>query len=287
METKANNSKVNKHIKLLEGLDNQEKVVMATGLVNGHIITLYGEVHSDINNQFYEQLDIENHHVMVEHSTMLCALKPHEHVLFKKAKGSDWIWFTRTVANLPVTCIDSRLAHGFLNSMEEAQIRGMSYTDPNLGVMTLRVLRAANKIKANFEPIIEIYDDLFVAIKRQYKIIGLVNINALTKSTVVLKDKSIPLMQLAENVKNILVTNLIKLASLSVDMNVLNILEQSDQSLKQMSAFMGINHVLRLANIIGLAVVTTHPNIDKFIESAYMFSEGNSDVEDEILKQLA
>ena len=288
-------SALSAHKLALNSLQHLEKIIMATGMINGNLVTIYGEVHSDIDNKFYKQLSLTDQTVFVEHSTLLCELKPHEHALFKNAKGSEWIWYTRTKSDIPVTCIDTRLEQGFLNSMEEAQMRSLNYADPMLGAYVLRVLKAANKIKAEFEPIIDVYKDLNEAIKRQYKIIliackteAIIMSNSkqsasISNRTLTVNKQTIPMDYLLQNIKNLLVTNLIKFASLSVDMHVIKTLKSSTTP---SSCFMGINHALRIATICDLDIITVRNDLDNFSKNAYMFAEGTAEIELDLLEQF-
>ena len=65
--------KQSKHIKHLSSLDQSKKVIV-TGLINGSVVTIYGEKHSDIDNEFYKKLKLKDHTVYVEHSTTYCEL---------------------------------------------------------------------------------------------------------------------------------------------------------------------------------------------------------------------
>ena len=68
--------------------------MIITGSYNGSPITVYGEIHNNIDNRFYEQLDLTNKIVMVEHPTKLCKISDqHKILLLNKLKGSEWVWY--------------------------------------------------------------------------------------------------------------------------------------------------------------------------------------------------
>jgi len=92
---------------------------VVSGKYNETSITIYGETHNNINQSFYESLNLSDKTIWVEHSTLLCDLLPEQEVLFENAKGLEWIWFTRTKTKQPVECIDVRIEIGLLSRIEE------------------------------------------------------------------------------------------------------------------------------------------------------------------------
>jgi hypothetical protein len=96
--------------------------LIVSGKYNEVSIIVYGEIHNQIDQDFYEGLDLGEDTVWVEHSTRLCMLLPEEEFLFQKAKGLEWIWFTRTKQGNQVRCIDYRIEMGLMSRIEEIQL---------------------------------------------------------------------------------------------------------------------------------------------------------------------
>lgn len=97
--------------------------LVVSGTYKDISITIYGEIHNRIDQTFYEQLDLTGKSIWVEHSTVLCELAPHQEPLFADAKGSEWIWFTRTKNKQPVECIDARIEMGLMSRIAEIGIK--------------------------------------------------------------------------------------------------------------------------------------------------------------------
>ena len=68
------------------------KIIVAKGKVGRSKVNVYGEIHNDIDNSFYESLNLEDHLLLVEHASVFCEIKPGEEHLFENAKGSEWIF---------------------------------------------------------------------------------------------------------------------------------------------------------------------------------------------------
>jgi hypothetical protein len=202
-------------------------------------LTIYGENHSNIHNAFYEELDLSGKHVLVEHSTLFCKLQPGEEALFAKAKGSEWVWFTRTVNGEPVICIDSRIEDGFLNRLEEEGLVNGNVTPEILLDATKKILMAITKIKHKFTPVKAEYMQIVPAIQGQFKQIML-NIKNEERDEALVEE---------------LIANLLKISNLSVDMNIIEKLDEyaKEGNTRPIVIFVGVNHAERLQGILGLS----------------------------------
>lgn len=224
-------------------------------------ITIYGEEHNNIDNTIYEEMDLSDKIVLVEHSTVFAELKKGEEKLFTGAQGSEWIWFTRTVAKQPVVCIDDRLENGFLNRIEEQELQQGTASLEELFKITKHILMTTQKIKEKYKPIKEVYMNLIGIIQKQ---IG--------ELLLLLKSGS---GEKRENliVKENLIQNLLKLSSLSVDMNIVDFVEKyasaAASEKKEIVIFVGAAHAIRLQEIFGLSLLAG--DIKAYEKSALSF----------------
>lgn len=268
------------HIKQLASLD-QSKTVIVTGIVNKSVVTIYGEIHSDIDNRFYEKLKLKGHTVFVEHSTNHRELKPIEHALFADAKGSEWVWFTRTRNKHEVICVDTRLENGFLSGYEEQNLHTMPLKD--LLDSATRVMRTANALKEKYSQIQPVFANIMATIKRQY--LMLMKLNGSAASHIRVNDESVPKNLIFDASRRFLISNMIKVASLSVDMHIIDLLSQHKGG-APISIFVGINHALRLASFLKLYIVTDDELIEPYLRGANVFSDGDEESEKTIIAQI-
>jgi hypothetical protein len=201
-------------------------LVLQSKTAKGAPVTLYGEDHAHINNHFYQALNLSGQIVLVEHSTLFPTCKPHERKLFAKAKGSEWVWFTRISNGLPVICMDNRLENGFLSAYEETALETLPL--PVLLEIAVAIMRILLRIKHQFLPVKDPFHRLTKTITEQVQALVL---------------RPDPIVQ--EN----LINNLLKISSMSVDMNILAILNGLDSG-GPISIFAGLNHVLRVHAIL-------------------------------------
>jgi hypothetical protein len=281
-------SQLKSNIKRLKSLEQSNKV-LATGIVDGTLVTIYGEIHNNIDNTFYESLDLTDQTVFVEHSTKLCELKPHEHSLFKNAKGSEFIWYTRVVNKQPVTCIDTRLEDGFLSAMQETALYEVDIHD--MVKVVTRLIKVALALKDKFSSIIDVYTGIVDTIKRQSVILLLLDNllkNSDSKPEIVIDGKTMKPEDILSFTKNFLIMNIIKLASLSVDMNIINMIHRhNEESINSpISIFVGINHAIRLSIYLNLKVITHEDIFEPFMNGASVWARGNKESEESILTQL-
>jgi hypothetical protein len=245
--------------------------VIIEGVYKNIPITIFGEEHNNIDNSIYERMDLNDKIIMVEHSTILSELKKGEEKLFTCAKGLDWVWFTRTKNKQPVICIDNRLENGFYNSQEEIDIR--SFIDnPDIHPLlflevTDRIMQSIRKIKEKFKPIEEVFKKLVRTTSTQINKIIELNKNNNERDY--------------QNEEN-LIENLLKLSSLSVDMNIIIEIEKYvDASklhleIKPVFIFVGIAHALRLKEILNLNLNPASSDIEPYFKSSldYIYTGG-------------
>ena len=247
--------------------------VIIEGVYKNIPITIFGEEHNNIDNSIYERMDLNDKIIMVEHSTILSELKKGEEKLFTCAKGLDWVWFTRTKNKQPVICIDNRLENGFYNSQEEIDIRSF-IGNPNIHPLlflevTDRIMQSIRKIKEKFKPIEEVFKKLVRTTSTQIN--RVIDLN---------KNKERRDFQNEEN----LVENLLKLSSLSVDMNIIIEIEKYvDASklhleIKPVFIFVGIAHALRLKEILNLNLNPASSDISRYMSSSldYIYTGGKT-----------
>jgi len=220
--------------------------IIVNGSYNGNSITVYGEIHNYIENNFYESLKIDKDNlvVLVEHATILCEMSYKELVMMlNRVKGSEWIWYKLKSRKKPVICIDNRIEAGLLSSIEERYL--LSSEDPDdvstIMMYALKILQIleSDSIKNMFESntsrqVKTIYATSMKTIRKQIK-----NVYELLKAIVDIDlDEWIAL-------KNMLINNIIKIASFIVDINIINTIKATREK-KEIAVFVGAAHAYRL-----------------------------------------
>lgn len=213
--------------------------VVTYGSYNGSPVIVFGEIHNMIDNKFYENLDTKGYTIMVEHASTLCKIaKEDKYRLFNILRGSDWIWYKYASRNKPIVCLDNRIEIGLPTAIEEKYILNTVNSDELHIVMecVMRSLKIFTKpeikllfVKAKLTPN---YTNLMNAVKQQIQIL--------------LKAGSFDTAELLDT-KNKLVQNIMKLAGILVDINVMDILkEHTSKEEKPIMIFMGAAHAYRL-----------------------------------------
>jgi len=239
-------------------------LLIIKGDYKGIPITIYGEEHNNIDNSVYERMDLTDKIVMVEHSTVFSELKEGQEKLFTCARGSEWVWFTRTLNAQPVICIDNRLENGFLNKLEEKDLIMYQMPIPDLITIFKQILSSVTAVKDTYKPIKEVYMNLVGIIQTQMK--------EIIKLNVVEKKRD-------DTLEYNLIQNLLKLSSLSVDMNIVQLIEKyavSDTKEggeggegREIVIFVGAAHAMRLQEILGLSLISG--DISPYVQSALTF----------------
>ena len=197
----------------------------AEGTYKNRVITIYGEDHGNIDNSIYQKLDEEgslvDKIVMVEHSTLYCGLKDDEEIEqylsmyvnhYKQLPmGSEYIWFTQVIKGEPVICIDNRIENEFLDRVSELNLFNKDVSLEKVMLTVKTIFAVLTKIKMIFNPIKQVFKTLTDTCMSQFKML--------------MKDEEDGKV-LNLKIKESLLNNLFKLSSLSVDMNIIELIDK-------------------------------------------------------------
>ena len=197
-------------------------------------LLIFGEVHNDIDNRFYENLDLRGCTVFVEHATVLSEMSSADKErLLSLVKGIDWIWYKHSVLKRQVQCIDIRIEIGLPTAIEE---QFALKTDDlaaalQVAMKTLRIMLTP-KTQQLFEktPMEATYTRLVRAVREQMEVL--------------LRQRSLGTPELML-LKWKMLRNLILMASLMVDLHVVDVIRNYRGS-KPIVMFMGAAHAYRL-----------------------------------------
>jgi hypothetical protein len=221
--------------------------IVVNGSYNGNPITVYGEVHNYIENNFYESLKIDKDSrlvVLVEHATVLCEMSYKEVVMMlNRVEGSEWIWYKLKSRKKPVICIDNRIEVGLLSSIEERYL--LSSNDPNdISTLIMYAMKTLQKLES--DSIKNIFES---NTSRQVKGVYATSIKTIRKQIKMMYD----LLQDPEGVdldewltvKDKIFNNIVKIASFMVDIHIVKTI-QSSREKKEIAIFVGAAHAYRL-----------------------------------------
>ena len=253
------------------------KTVIAQGKVNKSKINIYGEIHTNIpDNSFYESLKLDDHLLLVEHTSLRCDIRPDESSLFENAKGSEWIFKNyHTKGN--VVCVDTRVETGFLNAYEEKELNSLPIKE-FLQKVT-KVIKVAIVNKEMYSMIDDLFSEFIETIQKQILIFTYLSNTTkeiIIHSQVIEKDILLP------NIKDLLIKNVVKLAGIYMDLYITNIV-YSNESSNPISIFVGMNHAVRLARILKLKIKN---DIKGFPIDPSWEPLGDPEIESDILSQL-
>jgi hypothetical protein len=242
----------------------------AHGEYNDTLITIYGEDHGNIDNSIYQELDEEgslvDKIVMVEHSTLYCGLKDDEEIeqylsTYKEhyghlPSGSEYIWFTQVIKGDPVICIDNRLENEFLDRASELNLFNKDVSLEKV-MLTVKTIFAALK---NIWETVKTIKEPFTPIKSAY--VKLKD-TCMTQFKTIMKDKEDG-KKLDLKVKENLLNNLFKISSLSVDMNIIELIDKyaTEKDKKPIFIFVGIAHAMRIQELLNLEIDKTESSVD-------------------------
>ena len=245
-------------------------MLTAKGKLRNTEIRMYGEEHNNIDNQVYEALDLQGI-LMVEHSTLLCHVKPEEIPLFKNAKGSEWVFFTQKMAgNQNIVCFDTRLAHGYLTVTAERMLHTLADKLPEGNIEDIKgfldpVLRTVQQLNSNKDTfdIVEGYIELCLdTLQMQLK--AITNLLRIRKSRGVdtvftAKDHpllaGIPLRDLLIGIAHTVADNLKRVCSVSVDMGLIRAIHgYASEQQPLVHVFAGKNHIVRVSEWLNLKI---------------------------------
>lgn len=218
--------------------------IVINGAYNGNSITVYGEIHNDIENSFYESLKLENKIVLVEHATVLCEMDlKYLIIALNKQDGSEYIWYKLKSRKKPVICIDNRIEMGLFSSIDEKHISSFKSTNfKDINEIMLPIIKVIKNleseiIKKEFNITREVYSVYTLSIKTIRKQLKM--IYELLKNPA-----SIDFNELFR-IKNMLIQNITKIASLMVDINIVNTIKANKEP-KDILIFVGAAHAYRL-----------------------------------------
>ena len=215
--------------------------VITYGKYNDTNITVFGEIYNSINNKFYENINLHNKIVFVEHPSTLCDItEEHKKKLLHTLKGSEWIWYNYSASKLPIVCIDNRLELGLPSGIEEK----FALRSNNLELVVKIIMKALRILvtrdtKIKFEN--NLIESFYIpAVKTIYDQMDILTNNA-NLNTAALQDTKWKVIQ-----------NIMKLSGMLVDINTIELVKeyankQKDASKKKdIFIFMGAAHAYRL-----------------------------------------
>ena len=222
---------------------------------HGIPITIFGEIHNQVIQSFYEELDMKGKSLWVEHSTVFCSLQKEEHALFEKAKGGEWVWFTQHLQGKPVRCVDIRIELGLLSSIEEHRMRmvieQMGESDEMVHQVVAYVIKVTMKtvstitsLKKMLAPIMSDLKPILSNLRiRMDSILQKVQVRAFTNKNVqALYEESVEVHD-----------DIVRLGSITLDAYLMHLFNDHDEK-KPIYLFAGMNHAFRLAHWLGWTI---------------------------------
>jgi len=242
-------------------------------------VVIYGEVHNRIDNHFYKKKsfdEMRHTNIWVEHAMQYCALKPGEDVLFKNAKGSEWVWFHRVKKGLPVTCIDNRMFLGLPNALMENVLRFVA----GLPTSMVPAIDAATRKMVQEGHFEDLYTTMTQIVKPILSILSKLVKQKFGKNTYILERFSRKINKQYQEIMGMyerneepvyltvhgapttlfhlqfqhMVTNLLNISSIVVDLHIINLLKEYADS-KPIAIFTGMNHAFRLADMLNWEMI--------------------------------
>lgn len=270
------------------------KTMILKGKLFNTQLIIHGEDHSNIDNKYYEALDLSGL-LFVEHSNTACEIKPEEEHLFKAhAKGSEWVFYTQKKAGNPkVVCFDTRAEQGYLNAFEEKRMLAIAdkLTDsPPEDVrafvdMVMKSIKALSQNKDVF--VKEYFTESFDIIEGQ--------LHAAMKLLIIKKKQGIqatvlgmPLAQLLPGIAYTLASNIRRMTSVSVDMGLIRALMQfAESGEKKIQIFCGKNHLIRISKMLPLTDMKISGLTRQLEEYASVHMEGDPALDQQIRALVA
>jgi len=270
------------------------KPLLFEGKLNGVTLFMYGEDHSNINNNYYKRVSKTfqaDDFILVEHSTNACEIKPTEEHLFREyAKGSEWIFYTQKKGGNPnVICFDTRSENGYLNALQEKRLFALGSELPTCNQQEMREyidgvlygLKAFDDNSEKFKVIMSGYFERSLKLlKSQLNVI--IHLLRLKKQ----KDGKLPelLSRILSGVGYTLVQNLRRVSSFSVDIDLRDLLLDMSKKSKGsvIHVFCGRNHVVRIVQMLGLKGANF---TREQIQSAEIELEGDLDMDAKLLQE--
>jgi hypothetical protein len=243
-------------------------------------IEIYGEDHSTLmqKENYYKEIvtnkaiNLDEYLILVEHSTLLCEIEPGQHKLFKEAikrSGSELLFFLKSKSE-NVVCIDNRMELEFLTAIDEKSLKNkldeiLIFIEKKNN-LNLDLKNECNEIfeilgqlfskfiylKEYFIRIGELYDKYIYILGEQLKICDMIsNVKKMNKEKIrINEDTIITYGYLYVYMLLIILDNCKKLASIAVDIHILDILEDPKNTFKKILIFVGDSHCIRIMDLI-------------------------------------
>ena len=225
--------------------------IIAKGEIGKKNIFIYGEIHSSIDNEFYEKefskfIDKKDTpYFLVEHSTLMPDIEhidPRLRNQFMKddgsviAKGSEWIWYVFN-KNKNLLCIDNRLENGFMSSHLERQLDQLDV--PTFFFALELTLKACLVVKEKVEKVGGMLKELFINLLETIKQQSMLILQIIKTG----KDS-----EKLHELKDSLIRNMIRISSVSMDVHIVYTLTHDfSRKRKDVHIFVGMCHAIRLA----------------------------------------
>jgi hypothetical protein len=271
-------------------------ILDATLVFSGAQIQMYGEEHLNIDNEFYESLLSHTNAdtvILVEHSTNSCHVSANtEHLFQAHAKGSEWVFYTQKKAGNPnVVCFDTRAEHGYLNAFEELEMAQVAER-LHLGVPAdirffidncMRTMSVFAHHHAWFENVLPGYfDRSYAMLNSQLQVV--MALLKWRKAHPGANGKVLP------GVAGVLAANLKRVASVSVDINLIRLIEElSAMGFKNILVFAGKNHVVRMSQMLQFKPRTKKVSVKinaEMTEQATTEMDGDMNTDRQIINSL-
>ena len=229
-----------------------KKVIPPHIVVTGPSFTIYGEIHNDIDNRFYENLyknfSHNNDYILLEKTTNSEILEKEKKTLniIPKTKidvylntigGSEWLYTKSLIDNKQFEPIDIRIENGYPSQIEIYSLDEFAEENPImfLGFLHETIKNIDNsKEKLNRPCIKEKYNKFLPIIHLQIKLFA-----------ENLKKKVIDI-DIVNNIK----TNIQRLGVLLVDAHIIDIISENEKKTengkKHLHFFVGARHALNL-----------------------------------------
>lgn len=217
-------------------------------IVSGPSFTIYGEIHNDIDNRFYENLYInftDDDHILLEKTTdpelleldkQALKIIPDINVYLNTIGGSEWLYTKSLIYKEQFEPIDIRIEYGYPSQIQLRSLHELAALEPLHFLAFLKekisnIVKSKEKLK---RPCIKEKFNKFVPI-----------IQAQVKSFILNLQENVIDMDIVNNIK----TNLQRLGVLLVDANLIDIINENEQkrrNKKHLHIFVGARHALNL-----------------------------------------
>lgn len=260
---------------LFDKVRDKSGIVVSAILKKGtKTVELFGEIHNDNENGFFEEILernlLKDVCVLCEHATVLSHIR--DVPFASSTKGSEYIFFN--LENNEPICVDNRIEMGLLSAMEEKSLMNF-FINQNFNIEYIKELK---KLLLSLQPIIkrciainslfsELYEEEFSniieAIVRQLNILillsGRKDAVVFLNGTGDLKD-DIQNGAIISRIGEFIIMNIRKIGSMLVDVNILRTIDDIQHD--NIAVFVGAAHVVKLVRKIPDATYTIQPSAE-------------------------